>query len=90
MKPYLEAQHAMQTGVAMEIELDNHSVQPKHLRVGINTALCDQAALVRLLITKGIISNDEYLDAIKEEMNAEVTRYEIKLSDKLGKKVTLV
>ncbi|MEI9995129.1 MAG: hypothetical protein WDM91_11080 [Rhizomicrobium sp.] len=70
------AQHAMQAGVAYEIARDDHSVWPKHLRVGINTAMIDHASLVKLLVKKGVITELEYLQAIAEGMEDERARYE--------------
>jgi len=66
-KNYQAACHAMQTGVKFmqnfehptEVIPDNAiepSDAPKHLRVGINTIMCDHAALVKLLVKKGIIT----------------------------------
>lgn len=87
--PYEAAQHAMQTGVAHEMEHRPGPTTPKSLRVGINTALCDHAALIRLLVDKGVISDDEYRAAITDEMNREVKRYEKSLGKLLGTKITL-
>ena len=87
--PYGAALHAMQTGVGFEMEQRSRPTEPKHLRVGVNTALCDQAGLIRLLVSKGIITEEEYLDAITAEMNAEVERYEKRLSEKTGSNITL-
>lgn len=89
---YYAAAHAMQSGVAMEMQQAGReaATQPKDLRVGINTALCDQAALVRLLIQKGIITHGEYLEALATEMEAEQARYEARISAALGGvKITL-
>lgn len=76
---YTEAAHAMQTGVAMAMERGTPSVQPKHLRVGINVAMCDHAALVQLLVEKGLITEEEYAKAIADEMEREVERYRQRL-----------
>src|SRR5687767_13839287 len=46
---YLKLCHAMQTGVAFKMEKDNKDTTPKHLRVGINAAMVDHAALTNLL-----------------------------------------
>lgn len=95
-RTHQEAQHAMQTGVKMELEAlqsaraDWHEKDHKDLRVGSNTALCDQAGLVRLLVAKGLITIDEYENAITQEMAREVERYEKRLSRDLGTTVTLV
>ena len=36
---YLDAAHAMQTGVAFTMHQDSSQTDPKHLRVGINSAM---------------------------------------------------
>lgn len=87
---YAALLHAMQTGVAYEIERDNRSATPKHLRVGINAAMSDHGALVKLLMDKGIISEDEYFDALIEMMEREVNAYQTRLSEMYGGvKITL-
>ena len=75
---YAEALHAMQTAVAYEMTLRGRqsATDPKHLRVGINSAMSDQGALATLLIRKGIISSEEYIEEIRQAMIREVERYE--------------
>lgn len=87
---YEQAAHAMQSGVAMLMNYEAKDTEPKHLRVGVNAGLCDNSALAKLLIAKGIITEQEYMAAITEEMNEEVTRYEALLESIIGKKVTLL
>lgn len=73
---YTKACHAMQTAVALEISRgDDKATDPKHLRVGVNIAMCDHAALVHILVAKGIITRGEYLKMIADEMEREVARY---------------
>lgn len=84
---YHAAAHAMQSGVAYDPT--SKSLEPKHLRVGINSAMVDHAALVGLLMEKGIISEEEYYAALADGMEAEAKRYADELSKKLGKPVTL-
>lgn len=89
---YRAAAHAMQSGVAMEMQQAGReaATQPKDLRVGVNAAMVDHAGLVRLLIAKGIISEAEYLDAIAGAMEDEQARYEARISAALGGvKITL-
>lgn len=74
-------------GVAYE--KDEFEWEHKHLRVGINTAHVDHAALAGLLIKKGIITQEEYMDALVEAMEAEVKRYEAHLSKIYGANITL-
>jgi hypothetical protein len=86
-KRYQQLAHAMQSGVAYE--KDEFEREHKHLRVGINAAHVDHSALVGLLIKKGIITQEEYLDALVEAMEAEVKRYEEKLSRDYGANISL-
>ena len=88
---WIAAMHAMQSGVAMEMNLPERkaATEPKHLRVGINVALTDQGSLIRLLIDKGVITDEEYRRAIAEGMEAEKADYEERLSNHFGKKITL-
>src|SRR5262249_16738309 len=71
---YRAAVHAMQTGVAIKMNYDPAETQPKHLRVGINSAMCDHAAVVPRLRDKGIITDAEYRTAIADEMERERDR----------------
>ena len=73
---YIELAHAMQTGVALDQAKGSNDGTPKHLRVGINCALSDHGALVKLLIAKGLFTEDEYYDHLIEFMQREVDRYE--------------
>lgn len=81
---YLAAAHAMQTGVAVEQSVNPAPTNSKHLRVGINSALVHQAALARLLIDIGIITEEEYLKALAAEMEREQARYEESLGVQLA------
>jgi hypothetical protein len=83
---YHAALHAMQSGVAMEMEQPgNASASPKHLRVGVNAALCDGSGLAKLLMAKGLITLEEYAKAIADEMEAEKARYEQRLTERMSK-----
>lgn len=81
---HASAAHAMQSGVAMEMNWNSGPTDPKHLRVGVNTALSDQAGLARLLIEKGLITNDEYMKAIADEMEREAGRYQERIQEHFG------
>lgn len=80
---YHAAMHAMQTGVRVEQELGSEDGTPKHLRVGVNSALVGNSALASLLIAKGVITLDEYQRAQADEMRNEQKRYEERLGVKL-------
>jgi hypothetical protein len=87
---YFRAAHAMQSGVAMEMNHAPESTQPKHLRVGINTSMSDHAALVTLLIDKGVFTQEEYAKALADAMESEKKSYEQRLSQHFGKPITLL
>ncbi len=86
---YAAAAHAMQSGVGMELASDPTSGTPKHLRVGINSAMVENSALARVLMAKGLITQGEYLKALADAMEEEQTRYQDRLSQQFGRKVTL-
>ena len=89
---YRAAAHKMQTGVAFMMERDGTEVSSKHLRVGVNSALVDSGALAQLLIRKGVITEEEYLIAIVEAMEAEADKYEKRVQNAVGphgRKITL-
>lgn len=81
---YVAAAHAMQSGVAAEHARGSRDGEPKHLRVGVNSALVAQGGLARLLIDKGLITEAEYTAAVADAMEAEVARYEEILRQRLG------
>lgn len=72
---YDVAAHAMQSGVEFEMYHDSKPTEPKHLRAGVNSALANCAGIAKLLITKGIITEEEYVKAMADAMEAEVERY---------------
>lgn len=90
----MKAAHAMQSGVKTDMATDpsqqsQGATTPKHLRVGINSAMVDAAAVAELLVAKGIFTEDEYAEAVATAMEREQARYEQVLSARIGKPVTL-
>lgn len=81
------AQHAMQSGVAMDQA--HFPDNAKHMRVGVNSAMVEGAAVAGLLIKKGIFTELEYYTALAEGMEAEQQRYERLLTARMGCPVTL-
>lgn len=81
---YLAAIHAMQTGVAYKMNYDPQGeTTPKHLRVGVNSALCNQAGLVKILLDKGILTLAEYEKAMADQMEIEAESYRKWLQEKV-------
>jgi hypothetical protein len=92
---YDNLMHAMQTGVKFLMEIVPTTVthgecSPKHLRVGVNSALIDSAAVATLCMRKGIFTEEEYTAALVEFATNDVKSYTKKLEQLTGKKVTLV
>lgn len=86
---YRAAAHAMQSGVAAEMNLGSQDTEPKHLRVGVNSSLVNSSALATLLVDKGIITREEYYHALATEMEREKARYEFRLSETMGRRIDL-
>lgn len=81
-KRYLAAAHAMQTGVAYDMEQNGDGgagATPKHLRVGVNSGMVNAAAMAKLMIAKGLITEAELHKALADEMEAELARYQAKM-----------
>src|SRR3972149_2312790 len=87
---YEKAMHSMQAGVALLMGYDPSETNPKHLRVGINSAMLESNAIGELLIKKGLITEEEYMIAITEAAEKEADRYQEHLTDITGANVTLI
>lgn len=74
---YRQAAHAVQTGISFAP--DKTGQTSKHLRVGLDLSKSDQAGLAALLISKGVFSMAEYIEAIADqaEIEAEMRAKEI-------------
>lgn len=81
------SQHAIQTGIAYN--KDKTGMAPKHLRVGVDSALVECGAIAKLLIANGIFTDLEYLEALAAAMEEEVERAEAKLSKQYGNTIKL-
>jgi transcription termination factor NusB len=95
---YEAAAHAVQAGVGMELADDerhhntNSSASPKQLRTGVNMAMIEHGALVRILIAKGLFTEEEYFEELVKGVEDEKRLYEERLSARYGgrTKITLV
>jgi hypothetical protein len=81
---YQNAAHAMQSGVAAKMDIDSSETTPKHLRVGVNSAMVDMGALVKLLIAKNVFTYEEYVTAVADSMEREKAVYEHWLREHFG------
>lgn len=89
--------HQLQTAIAMELEQDEGPLVTehekrfrKHLRVGIDSLFVGDLALARLLIAKGIFSDEEYKVATIDALAEEVERRRAGLSERLGINIQLI
>jgi hypothetical protein len=77
---YDAAMHGMQTGVAIELEKSASAevagATPKHLRVGVNSAMVTDVAIANLLMAKGVFTKREYYEALADAAEAERDRYQ--------------
>lgn len=90
MARYRVAAHAMQTGVAFANPEGTGDQTPKHLRVGVNSAMVEHSALAHLLMRKGVITEEEYYTALADGMEQEAERYRSELQARHpGTKITL-
>lgn len=72
---YANAMHGIQTAILFEIEhvgLNNAEASPKHLRTGINSAMVNDHAVAKLLVAKGIFTEQEYAVAVMEAAEEEL------------------
>lgn len=87
---YKHHAHRVQAGIAALIDLassgktDYTAHTPKQLRVGVDTSKADQGSLARLLIAKGIITEDEYCEALADGMELEADAFEKDVQDAVG------
>jgi hypothetical protein len=86
---YLALMHAVQSGVAAKMDYDYGDTSLKHLRVGVNSAMIETAALAKLMLDRGLFTEEEYLDALIDRAQAEVEMYERELSKHYGRPVKI-
>lgn len=79
---YVRAMHALQSAIATIMysgkpaarEKAERFRSPKHLRVGLDARAADHCALARMLINKGIFTEEEYMEAMVKSMEEEAER----------------
>lgn len=73
---YEAAAHGVQTAIAYDMANGCEVTEPKHMRVGIDMSKADMLGLVHLLIEKGVISEAEYIEAMRLSANEELAMRE--------------
>lgn len=73
---YLAALHGVQCAIGYEMERGlSHKTDPKHLRVGVDSAHVTDRALAELLMIKGVITHVEYCEALADAAERELQQY---------------
>lgn len=89
-KMYLTLVQKTQAGIKTLADLgDSKLYEPKHLRVGINNLLVEHSALVRLLVSKGILTWDEVATNLIEAYEKEIADLEERIFQVTGFPVKL-
>lgn len=83
------AQHACMTGAGYYLAKEPKVAEPKHVRNGIDSAMVQHGALAALLIKKGLITEEEYLESLALGFEKEKAKYERELSEMYKTKITL-
>jgi hypothetical protein len=81
MRQYQKKAHAIQSAIQFEISTGGEAsagASPKHLRTGLNLVMCDLGSLLDLLVKKGIITDDEVIQATLDGLDGEIARLEKK------------
>ena len=73
---YNASLHGVQTGVAYVMEKVSAPTSPKHLRVGVDSAMSTHKALAELLMAKGVFTEVEYIEALAKATEEERLAYE--------------
>lgn len=74
---YQEAQRAMRAGVTLRLDSEPVHVNPKSLRIDVNSAMVEHAALVGMLLDGGVFTKLQYFTALAEAMERERDSYRL-------------
>lgn len=87
---YEAACHAVRTGIMLLMGSPKYkAAEPKDLRLGIDSAQVSQAAIVELLVRKGIITYDEWYSTLADAMEKEKAEYTQEVGKKVGPGIVL-
>lgn len=83
---YVAAAHAVQAGT----KIVNAETDAMDCRIGLNVQMAEFGGLCELLVSKGVFTEDEMMDAITAGLLREKERLEHEIAGAGGAKVTLV
>lgn len=85
---YLRAMQGVQSAIAWAMTHPdrevNKLVEPKHLRVGVDSSMISHLALAKLLIAKGLFTLQEYEEAMADAAEEELMNWENQASQAAG------
>lgn len=84
---YQAAAHAVQSAVAFQLGRGGDmqaGSSHKHLRVGVTMAMVEHGALGLLLIRKGVITEEEYYEAIADHLERELETTTLRIRRETG------
>lgn len=77
--------HAIQTGnLQLGDQVDPNVKQFKHVRTGVDVAMAGIDAIKEILTSKGIISENDFLEAWSRELKFKVEAMEKRISEHYG------
>lgn len=85
---YEQAAHGVQTAIKHRMDTEDRSshdfVSQKHLRTGIDMSKADMLGLAYLLIKRGVITQEEYVEAMRLAANHELNMHETEARQRTG------
>jgi len=81
---YEAAMHKIQSAIAYALANGDEMASPKHLRVGVNSAMASDKAVAAILIEKGICTREEYVAAVVKAAEEEAQQTEALIRERLG------
>lgn len=80
---YVQALHGVQSANLHRSLVDHKFTEFKQTRTGIDSAHVSDRALASLLIEKGIITEEEYVERLRRAMNDELAEHENRMRELL-------
>ena len=78
---YYQRMHAVQSAIAFSLSTGAVDASPKHLRVGVDSAMVQIGATGMILIEKGVCTELEYFQAMAEFASRELESREAEMPE---------
>lgn len=89
---YMAALHGIQSGIMVILEKGGalaSRCSTKHMQTGLEARASDHAALAKILIGKGLFTEEEYSTAVADQLEEEKHSLEVELGEAIGATITL-